>query len=73
MNNPYDKNISYLTIIQTLSKFENINNIKTLVEKNRLQIFSNFTSFNNNKSKLFSDIKFLVEEDSDLYKKTQFE
>ena len=73
MNNPYDKNISYLTIIQTLSKFENINNIKTLVEKNRLQIFSNFTSFNNNKSKLFSDIKFLVEEDSNLYKRTESE
>ena len=71
MNNPYDKNISYLTIIQTLSKFENINNIKTLVEKNRLQIFSNFTSFNNNKSKLFNDIKFLVEEDSQLYKRTK--
>ena len=71
MNNPYDKNISYLTIIQTLYKFENINNIKTLVEKNRLQIFSNFTSFNNNKSKLFSDIKFLVEEDSHLYKRTK--
>jgi len=71
MNNPYDKNISYLTIIQTLSKFENINNIKTLVEKNRLQIFSNFTSFNNNKSKLFNDIKFLVEEDSHLYKRTK--
>ena len=45
--------------------------VKTLVEKNRLQIFSNFTSFNNNKSKLFSDIKFLVEEDSHLYKRTK--
>ena len=71
MNNPYDKNISYLTIIQTLSKFENINNIKKKKKKNRLQIFSNFTSFNNNKSKLFNDIKFLVEEDSHLYKRTK--
>ena len=72
MNNPYDKNISYLTIIQTLSKLENINNIKALVEKNRLEIFSTFAN-NNKKSELFNDIKFLVEEDSNLYKRIDTE
>ena len=55
-----------------MSKLENINNIKALVEKPRLEIFTNFAE-NDCNSELFNDIKFLVEEDSDLYKKTQFE
>ena len=39
INNPYDKKMCYKKILETISKFENIENIKALINKPRLTIF----------------------------------
>ena len=59
VNNPYDNNMSYQKILEIISKFENVKNIKKLVEKPRLKIFKELTGDNNdnNKSRLLDDIK----------------
>ena len=59
VNNPYDNNMSYQKILEIISKFENVKNIKKLVEKPRLKIFKEITGDNddNNKSRLLDDIK----------------
>ena len=59
VNNPYDNNMSYQKILEIISKFENVKNIKKLVEKPRLKIFKEIIGDNddNNKSRLLDDIK----------------
>ena len=62
VNNPYDDNMSYQKILEIISKFENIRNIKKLVEKPRLKIFKEITgdnddNYNDKKRRLLDDIK----------------
>ena len=60
INNPYDNDMSYQKILEIISKFENVRNIKKLVEKPRLKIFKEITgnnTDNENKSRLLDDIK----------------
>ena len=68
INNPYDKNMSYTKTMETLSKLENVENIKTLFEKPRLKIFESFApNYENTKSELFDDIKSLTYENNEIY------
>jgi len=68
INNPYDKNMSYTKILDIMSKIENIENIKKLVEKPRLPIFKELCKENKEicekeqESRLFKDIKQLCKE-----------
>ena len=39
INNPYDRTMSYGKILETISKLENVENIKKLIEKPRLSVF----------------------------------
>ena len=39
LNNPYDRNMSYSKTIETLSKLENVENIKVLFEKKKITYF----------------------------------
>ena len=39
INNPYDRKMTYKKTLETISKFENIGNIKELIEKPRLSVF----------------------------------
>jgi hypothetical protein len=39
INNPYDRKMSYTKILETISKLENVENIKKLISKPRLTIF----------------------------------
>ena len=59
INNPYDKGMSYGKILETISKLENVENIKKLVEKPRLKVFKEICSDDNQniKSRLLDDIK----------------
>ena len=58
INNPYDKEISYSKILETISKLENVGNIKKLVEKPRLPIFEEICkNEEGNESRLLKDIK----------------
>ncbi len=67
INNPYDKNMTYKKILETVSKQENIENIKGLVSKPRLSIFKEIVSNDKEiKSTLLDDIK-------NIYKKGIFE
>ena len=68
INNPYDKNMSYCKTMETLSKLENVENIKTLFEKPRLKIFESIVpNIENSKSELFDDIKSLIYENKEIY------
>ncbi len=68
INNPYDKNMSYSKTMETLSKLENVENIKTLFEKPRLKVFENIVpNVDGNKSELFDDIKSLTYDNSHLF------
>jgi hypothetical protein len=68
LNNPYDRNMSYSKTIETLSKLENVENIKVLFEKKRLPIFEEISpNYNGIKSKLFDDIKSLICEKTEFY------
>jgi len=58
INNPYDKSMSYSKILETISKLENIGNIKKLVEKPRLPVFEEICkSEKGGESRLLKDIK----------------
>jgi butyrate response factor 1 len=60
VNNPYDTDMSYKKILEIISKFENVRNVKKLVEKPRLSIFREITGdFQEDeiKSRLLDDIK----------------
>ena len=60
INNPYDKEMSYKKILEIISKFENVRNVKKLVEKPRLSIFKEITGDiqeDEIKSRLLDDIK----------------
>ena len=76
INNPYDKNMSYTKMMDIMSKLENIENIKKLVEKPRLPIFEEICKENNNicekeqESRLFNDIKKICKEG--LYEKIEY-
>jgi len=67
-NNPYDRGMTYGKILQTISKLENVENIKKLIEKPRLPVFQEICDNNQNKkSRLLEDIKSLTYDD--LYKR----
>jgi hypothetical protein len=64
INNPYDRKMTYKKTLETISKLENIENIKKLNEKPRLSIFKEIC--NNKKvikNTLFDDIKKINKED----------
>ncbi len=68
INNPYDKGMTYTKILETISKLENVGNIKKLVEKPRLAIFEEICKDEEgNESRLLDDIKKLNK--SGLYKR----
>ena len=68
INNPYDKGMSYTKILETISKLENVGNIKKLVEKPRLKIFEEICKEEEgNESRLLNDIKKLKQ--TGLYKR----
>ena len=68
INNPYDKGMTYTKILETISKLENVGNIKKLVEKPRLAIFEEICkNEEGNESRLLDDIKKLSK--SGLYKR----
>ena len=68
INNPYDKNMSYSKTMETLSKLENVENIKTLFEKPRLTIFESIVpNVDGCKSELFDDIKSLTYDNSEMF------
>ena len=57
-NNPYDRKMTYAKTLETISKLENIENIKKLIEKPRLAIFKEiYANKNLAKSTLLDDIK----------------
>ena len=58
INNPYDRGMTYGKILETLSKLENVENIKRLIEKPRLPVFKEiFDNKENIQSRLLDDIK----------------
>ena len=58
INNPYDKSMSYSKILETISKLENVGNIKKLIEKPRLPVFEEICkNEEGNESRLLKDIK----------------
>ena len=67
INNPYDKKMSYSKILEIISKVENIDNIKKLVEKPRLNVFKEIIDDKNVKSKLLDDIKNLIHDKDSWY------
>ena len=65
INNPYDRKMSYKKILETISKLENVDNIKKLIEKPRLEIFKEIINNKNIEqceSRLLDDIKCLKNE-----------
>ena len=68
INNPYDRGMTYEKILETISKLENVENIKKLIEKPRLAVFEEICeNKENTESRLLEDIKGLKY--SDLYKR----
>ena len=64
INNPYDRKMTYKKTLETISKLENVENIKELIEKPRLSVFKEiFPNKNSVKSTLFEDIKKINKED----------
>ena len=59
INNPYDKGMTYGKILEIISKLENVENIKKLVEKPRLRVFLEFSE-EKIESRLLEDIKSLT-------------
>ena len=58
INNPYDKGMTYGKILETISKLENVENIKKLIEKPRLPVFKEICDNKQNiQSRLLDDIK----------------
>ena len=63
INNPYDRKMSYTKILEMISKQENIENIKSLILKNRLPVFKNIVSIKKDaKNTLLDDIKKIYKE-----------
>ena len=60
LNNPYDKKITYEKLLNTLKSINNINNIKTLVEKPRLQCFKELAKNEKSENSLLNIIKSLI-------------
>lgn len=58
INNPYDRKMTYKMTLETISKLENVENIKELIEKPRLSVFKEIV-YNKKtlKSRLLDDIK----------------
>lgn len=73
INNPYDRKMTYKKILETISKLENVDNIKKLIEKPRLQIFKEIVDNKelekSQKSRLLDDIKSLKNENNFLDEK----
>ncbi|MCQ2816551.1 MAG: zinc finger CCCH domain-containing protein [archaeon] len=71
LNNPYEKNMSYTKTLKTLSKLENVQNIKSFAEKRRLPIFQQIVPSTEKESNencfLFEEIKKLTA--SDIYER----
>ena len=63
INNPYDRKMTYKKTLETISKLENVENIKKLIEKPRLAVFKELCNNKNIKSNLFDDIKKINKED----------
>jgi hypothetical protein len=66
-NNPYDRKMSYKKVLETISKLENVDNIKKLIGKPRLQIFKdiiNNKEIEETESRLLDDIKALKKENN---------
>ena len=64
INNPYDRKMTYKKTLETISKLENIENIKKLIEKPRLAIFRDiYANKNLIKSTLLDDIKAINKND----------
>ena len=59
INNPYDSEMTYGKILEIISKLENVENIKKLVEKPRLPVFLEFSE-EKIESSLLEDIKSLT-------------
>ena len=58
INNPYDRKMTYKKTLETISKLENVENIKKLIEKPRLSVFKQIIENKNLiKSTLLDDIK----------------
>ena len=60
INNPYDRKMTYKKVLETISKLENVDNIKKLIGKPRLQIFKeiiNNEEIEQTESRLLEDIK----------------
>ena len=58
INNPYDRKMTYQKTLKTISKFENVENIKELIEKPRLSVFKEIVKNKKSiKSTLLDDIK----------------
>ena len=67
VNNPYDRKMSYKKILDTISKLENVDNIKKLIGKPRLAIFKEIVDnkdVEQIESRLLSDIKSLKNENN---------
>ena len=61
INNPYDRSMCYGKILETISKLENVENIKKLIEKPRLSVFEELCDNKENiKNRLLEDIKGLI-------------
>ena len=71
INNPYDRKMTYKKILDTISKLENVDNIKKLIGKPRLSIFKEIVDDKNivqTESRLLGDIKALKKENNFLSK-----
>ena len=63
INNPYDRKMTYTKMLETISKQENIENIKGLVIKSRLSVFKEIANDNKGiKNTLLDDIKNIYKE-----------
>ena len=63
INNPYDRKMTYQKTLETISKQENIENIKSLIEKPRLSVFKEIVDNNTQlESSLLEDIKRIYKE-----------
>ena len=61
LNNPYDRKMTYSKILETISKLENVENIKKLIEKPRLKVFQDICdNSKGEKPRLLDDIKALT-------------
>ena len=55
INNPYDRKMTYKKALETLSKKENIENIKDLIPKPRLTVFQEIINIDKEKTKILLD------------------